>query len=187
MRDRNQTGNVKYHRPGFSPRKVIEVPERVHWEDEVPDGKRRKVNKHPKYVDNFSRGDQDKDSRETDDRNEEHERDGFFKCIGWVEDHADDERICERDGDGEDDSTEQVHKHDELHREAERPAEVAYAHQFHKVVDRTINPPTALRKEHGKRVGGHGAAFGLRAEHHLAVRERAEENGGQETIFTKQK
>jgi hypothetical protein len=39
----------------------------------------------------------------------------------------DDESIGEADGNGQDDSAEQFHKHDELHREAERPAEVLFA------------------------------------------------------------
>lgn len=71
------------------------MPERVNWEDEIPDGEGRKVNKHPKNVNNLSRGNQDEDGGETDDGKEEHERDSFFECIGRVEHHADDERIRE--------------------------------------------------------------------------------------------
>jgi hypothetical protein len=92
--DRNIDQQIK-HGPGFSPGEIIEVPERVHWKDKIPDGECRKVNKHPKYVNNLSCGNQDEDSGESDDGKEEHEWDGLFERIGRVEYHADNERIRE--------------------------------------------------------------------------------------------
>ena len=46
-----------------SPTEVIEVPEGVGGEDEVPNRQRKEVDQHPEDVDNAMRGDDDEDTR----------------------------------------------------------------------------------------------------------------------------
>lgn len=102
------------------------------------------------------------------------------------EDHANDEHVRQRNGDGKDDCAKEIHEDDELHAEAECPAEVANEDEFHQVVDRGVDPSTTLRKEDAERIRDYSSALRLRKEHHLAVGECAEEDRGEEAIFPEQ-
>lgn len=79
----------------------------------------------------------------------------------------------------------QVEAH--LHGETERPAQVAYENKLHQIVNRRIDPSSSLRQQDRKCVGNNCSAPGVRAEHHLAIRERAQKERRQESILAEQK
>ena len=56
--------------PGFTPREIVEMPECVHGEDEIPHGERRKVDEHPEDVHNLAGGNENEDGGKTKDGNE---------------------------------------------------------------------------------------------------------------------
>ena len=47
----------------ITPAEVVEVPESVGGEDEIPDWQREEIDEHPEDVDQTMRGDDDKDTR----------------------------------------------------------------------------------------------------------------------------
>lgn len=164
--------------PCFTPRKVVEMPESVDGKDEIPNREGQKVYQHPKHVDDLAGGDEDEDCWETEDSDEEHEGDGLFEVLGRCDGHADDERIGEGNSDWEDDSAEKIHEDDKLHTEAECAAKVPDEDEFHQVVNGRIDPSATLGKEDLERVRDDCSAASLRKEHHLAVREGSDEDGG---------
>jgi hypothetical protein len=161
------------------------MPERVHWEDKVPNGQSNEVAHHPSHVDHLSRRDEDEDRRESEDRSQQHERDRLGERFRRGDDRVDDECPCQADGHGEYDSPDQVHEDDELHREAERAAEIPDPDELHEVVDRRIDPSSALREQYRERIRSESPALCLREEDVLAVGERSEHDGGQEPVFSK--
>lgn len=98
----------------------------------------------------------------------------MFERLWRVESHRSDEHIQQRDGDRQDDSSDQVHKDDKLHAEAEGTAKVSNEDEFHQVVDGRVDPSSSLGQENFELVRDDGSAPCLRAEHHLSVRESAE-------------
>jgi hypothetical protein len=59
-----------------TPTEVVKVPERVGWEDEIPDWQGEEVDQHPRYVDESVCGDDDEDTGQTENENQEDERNG---------------------------------------------------------------------------------------------------------------
>jgi len=133
--DHDEGEKGKNYSPSLSPGEVIEMPERVDGEDEVPNRESEEVDEHPADVDEFSGGYEDKDCWETEDGGEEDERDGALE-VGWRgDDGVDDESDGEANRDGEGDRSDEIHEDDELHREAEGSAEVSYSDELHEVVN----------------------------------------------------
>jgi hypothetical protein len=54
-----------------TPTEVVKVPERVSWQDEVPDWEGEQVDEHPKDVDEAVGGDDNEDTWEAKDKDEE--------------------------------------------------------------------------------------------------------------------
>lgn len=64
-----------------APAEVVEVPEGVGGQDEVPDWEGDQVDQHPGDVDPSVRGDDDEDTGETEDEYKENERDSRGRCV----------------------------------------------------------------------------------------------------------
>jgi hypothetical protein len=73
-----------------------------------------------------------------------------------------------------------------LHAEAERAAKISNEDKLHQIVNGRVDPSPPLGKEDREGVGDDCSATGLGKEHHLSVRERAEEDSRQESIFTEE-
>lgn len=74
-------GNGACGLSSVAPTEVIEVPEGICGEDEVPDWERDEVDQHPGDVDPSVRGDDDEDTGETKDEYEKDQRDGRGWCV----------------------------------------------------------------------------------------------------------
>lgn len=66
----------------ITPAEVVEVPEGVGREDEIPDWQREKVDEHPEDVDQAMRGDNNKNTRQTENEYKEDQGNGRGRGIG---------------------------------------------------------------------------------------------------------
>lgn len=97
----------------LTPREVVKVPECISREDKVPDGERKEVDEHPADIGHLARGDNDQQTRKTENDGKKNERNPGCRC---TVNGTDDEKIDgERDGSGKDQGTGQLHEDDELH------------------------------------------------------------------------
>ena len=62
------TTNLALNFSSLAPREIIEMPKGVYREDKIPNGKGEEVNDHPTEIHDLARGDEDKESRETENR-----------------------------------------------------------------------------------------------------------------------
>ena len=168
----------------LAPREVVKVPEGVCGEDEVPHRQREKVDHHPTKVCNLARRDDDEDTGKTQDDTKQDEWDNILRASADA--RRNDEVEGERDGSREHKSPRKLHKHNELHREAECAAEVSHQQEFGKIMNGRINPPATLRQEDSELIGDNRLAHGLGAEHHLALRECFKHERGEVPILAKE-
>jgi len=64
---------------GISPGEVIELPERVRWENEVPDWEREQVDEHPDDIRPAVGRDNDKNGRETKDQSQKYKWNNLYR------------------------------------------------------------------------------------------------------------
>lgn len=169
---------------GIAPGEVVEFPERVRGQDEIPNWQGKKVDQHPEDVDETVGGDYDENTGETENQGEQDQGDDLDRL---ADDGGNNDVDGEGDGGGKDQCTDQLDEDDELHAEAECSAEVAHEHQFEEVVHGTVNPATTLREQDHEFVWDNCFANGLRDENLLALGEGLQHQGGQVSILTQKK
>lgn len=170
--------------PGITPGEVVEFPERIGRQDEVPNWKRAQIDQHPEDVDETVGGDHDQDTWKAEDQSKQDQRNDLH----WLaDDGGDDDVNSEGDGGGENQSTDELDEDDKLHTEAECSAEIAHKYQFEQVVHSTVDPATTLGEQYHELVGDDSLANGLRDEDLLALGERLEHQCGEVSILTQEK
>jgi hypothetical protein len=120
------------------------MPECIHWQDQVPDWQGQDINQHPENIDHLPRRNHDENGWQPKDGDEQQERDCLFERLWRCYCYPDNKSICERNRNWKNDRAEKIHKNNELHTEAERSTQVTNEDEFHEVVDRRIDPATAL-------------------------------------------
>lgn len=66
---------------GVAPGEVVEVPEGVRGQDEVPDRQTKQIDQHPEHVAEAVGGDDDEDAGKTEDESQEDEWDDWSCCV----------------------------------------------------------------------------------------------------------
>lgn len=169
---------------GFTPGEVIELPERVCWQNEIPNWQRQQIDEHPQDVDETMGSDHDQNTWETKNQGEQDERNDLHRLAN---NGGDDDVDGKGDSGGKDQGTDQLDEDDKLHTEAERSAKVAHEHQFQQVVHSTVDPATTLGEQNQELVRDDSLTDGLRDKDLLALGEGLQHQSGQVSIFTQEK
>ena len=171
---------------GLSPRKVVEMPVGVNWQDEVPDWECTEVDEHPSNVNQLARRQQNKDGGHSQHKDQKDQGHRLGKGGDGRGRESDNQDHGQNQGHGQDDGADQLHQNDKLHREAEGTAQIPDQGPSSKqVVDSRVDPTTSLRQQDVELVGDDSLADSLGHKHHLAVGEVAEHERRQEAILSK--
>lgn len=172
----------------LTPGEVVHVPVCVSGKHQIPNGDRKQINQHPTDICDLAGSDDDEDTRKTENESEQYERnDRLGHVCDRLRQDGDHENVeGETDGGGKHEGTDEVHKDDKLHREAECTAQVTDQHELEQVVNGRIDPSSSLREQDSETFRHDRLAYGLRAEHHLSLRERLEHECREVSVFTKE-
>ena len=157
------------HAPNKTPRKVIHVPESVRGQNKVPDWQRAEIDQHPSDVGDLSRRNDDQQTGQTKNKGEQDQR--HDRLCGSGNDGENYDIDGESDGGGQNERSNEFHEHDKLHGETECTAEIPDEHELSQVVNSRVDPSSSLREQNAEGIRYDRLAYGLRAEHHLSLRE----------------
>lgn len=141
------------------------------------------LTQHPQNINHLASRQNNQNSRKTQNTSQKNDR---LPVAILRKSNTDNDIDSQYNSSRENNGTDQIDKHRELHRQASNTTEIRNKHKLHKVVHCRVNPSTTLRQKHGECIRYNGLAHCLRHEHHLTLGEGSKHKCGQETIFTKE-